>query len=292
MKTYERTCHICGKKLTYGSYSAFYLAKKNNSCCKSCSGKKNAKRLCDLSSLLDETPQAYYWVGFLMADGHFSNGRVTMCLSEKDLTQVKRFCDFIKWSGLYKPTDKGTIGIAPKHTDVIEKLCEKFDLKHDKTYAPPKTILNHDKELLKYLFIGFIDGDGSITKQHNRNDCMIRIKLHQSWLHVLKEFCELIGYDKEHAKVNKQGYANLYITNSKVVTELKKLTKNILVLDRKWDKIDDSFVSRYLTSATRREKIIKMLNEGVRNKDIAKELNVSESCVSQIKTRYVKRDRL
>lgn len=283
MKKYNRICKICGKELTYGSYSAYWLAEKNNAVCRNCAAKSRAKRKCDLSPLLEETPEAYYWVGFLLADGHFENGRVNFHLALKDSDQVKKFANFIKWSGNFYDRVELGIGFAAKHTEVVEELCKKFDIKQNKTYNPPKTILNHDKELLKYLLIGFIDGDGNIEKQYKRKDCFIRIKIHASWENILKEFCEIIEYSSTHVKINKQGYATLCISNSATVIKLKKESTKIPVLKRKWNKIDENFVSRYTSSKILKEKIIKMLNDNVRNKDISNELKISESYVSNIK---------
>jgi ferredoxin-thioredoxin reductase catalytic subunit len=288
MKKYNRICKICGKELEYGSYSAFWLAEKNNAVCRNCASRARAKRKCDLSSLLEETPEAYYWVGFLLADGHFENGRVNFHLALKDSDQVKKFANFIKWSGKFYDRVELGIGFAAKHTEVVEELCKKFDIKQNKTYNPPKTILNHDKELLKYLLIGFIDGDGNIDNQYKRKDCFIRIKVHKSWDGILKEFCELVGYDTKHVRFNKQGYCELYFSDSNIVTELKKKSNTLPVLSRKWKKIDENYVSRYNTSKVLKEKIIKMLNKNMRNKDISSELGVSASYISNINKKYVK----
>jgi len=292
MKKYKRICRICGKELEYGSYSAYWLAEKNNAVCRNCASRTKARRKCDLSKLLEETPEAYYWIGFLLADGHFQNGRVKFHLGLKDSEQVKKFASFIKWNGKFEDRGELGIGVSAKHTEVIEELCKKFDIKQDKTYNPPKTILNHDKELLKYLLIGFIDGDGNIENQYKRKDCFIRIKVHKSWDGILKEFCELVGYDTKHVKLNKQGYCELCFSDSKIVTELKKKTHILLVLERKWKKIDENYVSRYTTSKILREKVIEMLNKGMRNKDISKELAISSSCISKINKIYVSKGRL
>lgn len=292
MEKYKRICKICGKELNYGSYSAYWLAEKNNALCKNCASRLRAKRKCDLTSLLEETPDAYYWVGFLLADGHFQDGRIAFHLGINDSEQVKKFAEFIKWNGKFEDKGEFGIGVRVKHTEVVEKLCEKFDIKHNKTYMPPKTLLNHNKELLKCLIIGFIDGDGNIERQYKRKDCFIRIKIHESWENILKEFCELLEYDVKHVKINKQKYCELIISNSSVVTKLKKESLKLPVLKRKWDKIDETYVSRYVTSKIIREKIIKMLNDGMRNKDIAKQLNVSNSLVSKINKNYVNKGRL
>lgn len=287
MKKYKRICRICGKELNYGSYSSYWLAEKNNSVCKKCASKIKAKRKCDLSSLLEETPEAYYWVGFLLADGHFEHGRITFHLSIKDVNQVKKFADFIKWTGEFEKRKQLSIGVRAKHTTIVENLCKKFDIKHNKTYNPPETILNHDNELLKYLLIGFIDGDGNIEKQYKRNDCFIRIKAHKSWEKILKEFCSLLSYNDKHVRINKQQYCELCISNSKILNKLKKETKIIPVLKRKWDKIDETYISRYDKSKELKIKIKNMLNNGMRNKDISEILGISQSYVTKIKNNYV-----
>lgn len=289
MKKYKRICRICGKELEYGSYSAYYLAEKNNAVCRNCATRKNAKRKCDLSSLLEETPEAYYWVGFLLADGHFENGRIKFHLALRDAEQIRKFASFIKWTGNFEDRGKLGIGVSAKHTEVVEILCDKFDIKQDKTYDPPNTILNHNKELLKCLLIGFIDGDGNIENQYKRKDCFIRIKVHKSWNEILKEFCELVGYDTKHVRLNNKGYCELCFSDSNIVTELKKKSNELPVLDRKWKKIDEDYISRYNTSKILKEKIIKMLNENMRNKDISNELGVSTSYISKINKEYVKR---
>ena len=136
--------------------------------------------------------------------------------------------------------------------------------------------------MLKYLLIGFIDGDGNIHKNYKRNDCTIRIKLHKSWLNILKEFCEIIGYKKDCAKVNNNGYASLVISNSIFIIELKKLSKNVPALNRKWEIIDENFVSRYITSKIIKESVLDLLNKNVKKTDIAKELGISPACVTKI----------
>lgn len=201
----------------------------------------------------------------------------------KDKEQVIKFCNFVKWTGNLEENNNISIGISPKHTEIVEELCKKFDIKSRKTYNPPETILNHNKDLLKYLLIGFIDGDGNIEHQHKRKDCFIRIKVHKSWENILKEFCQLIGYDTKHVRINKQGYCQLYISDSNIVTTLKKEVKNVPALARKWDKIDETHISRLQTSKILHEKVMKMLNSGMRNVDISKQLGVSSSLISKIK---------
>lgn len=285
---YKRVCRICGKELVYGSFSAYSLAEKNNAVCRNCATRMSAKRKCDITPLLEETPLAYYWVGFLLADGSFVDGRIKFHLKQEDFEQVKKFADFIKWTGEYD--DRGELGkgVSAKHVEVVNKLIEKFDIKRLKTYNPPDTLLCHDRELLKFLIGGFIDGDGNISKQTGRNDCFIRIKLHSSWESILKEFCRIINYDESHVRLNNNGYAELIISDSNVISDLKRklVSGKVPLLERKWSKIDDNFVSRKNKAKETREKVIKMLCEGMRKCDISRKLSISSSLVTKISKSY------
>ena len=287
---YKRICRICGKELKYGSYSAYWLAEKNSSICRNCASRNKATRKCDLSPLLNETPEAYYWIGFLLADGSFIDGRIKFHLKLGDSSQVEKFAKFINWVGNFDDRGELGIGVAAKHTSIVNALVKKFDIKEKKTYNPPETILNHDKNLLKYLIGGFIDGDGNISRQTGRNDSFIRIKLHSSWEKILKEFCEIIGYDKSHVKINNNGYAELVISDSRVISKLKKtlVDGNVPLLERKWSIIDDNFISRYEKSKVTREKVIELLCEGMRNCEISRELLISPSLVTKISKQWIK----
>ncbi|KKK80632.1 hypothetical protein LCGC14_2821530, partial [marine sediment metagenome] len=60
----------------------------------------NPNKLCDLSGLLIDTPISFYWIGFLLADGHFSKRhRVKLVLADKDIEHLNKFKQFVKHRG-------------------------------------------------------------------------------------------------------------------------------------------------------------------------------------------------
>lgn len=74
-----RTCPNCGKEITYARKSDYNKAVKKGSVCKSCAASKSSifktghhfndsiKRGNSLNRLMTEqTPQSFYWIGFLM----------------------------------------------------------------------------------------------------------------------------------------------------------------------------------------------------------------------------------
>jgi hypothetical protein len=245
-----RICECCGKELTYGSYSAWHLAEKNNAVCKSCASKKRAKRLNNLKVLLEETPETYYWMGFLLADGHFDNGkRIIVGLSEHDRDHLEKFAKYIGYNGAISLVKKGSysaVRLSAMDTEVVGKLCEKFDIKSNKTYNPPESLSWMPEDLFLCLMAGLIDGDGNISNFRGRKDAFIRIKQEKSWLPILREIAKYFK-EEDRVKINKLGYAEVEITGFPKIRELKKklLEYNLPLMNRKWDKIDVGYETRY-----------------------------------------------
>ena len=242
---WKRKCPICGKEITYQSLAALKHAIVKNSSCIKCSSKMSANHCANLSVLLEDSNEAFYWIGFLLADGSFNDNRIRLTLSIKDK-------------------------------------------EHDnKTYNPPETILKFDNDLVYSLLAGFIDGDGNIQHPSHRQDFFLRIKNHASWLHILKEFGTLIS-EKECVKINSSGYAELNVTNSINLQNLKTkiLSLNIPIMHRKWDIIDLNFVSKYTKATLLKEEVIELYKSGHRNKEIAEICNTSDANVCRILKKY------
>lgn len=282
-----RICECCGKELVYGSYSAWHLAEKNHTICKSCANKKKAKKLNNLSVLLEDTPESYYWIGFLLADGHFSEKRIVVGLSEHDREHLEKFAKYINYGGrlrIAKREPHNGVYLAAMDTEVVEKLREKFDIKSNKTYNPPKTLSWVPEDLFLCLLAGIIDGDGAITNFHKRKDVFIRIKQHNSWLPILSEIGKFLG--KENAtKINKNGYAELLITGYPLIRGLKKrlMSYNLPLMSRKWDKIDLNLKTRYEKKTETYSKIEELLRQDIKQSEIAKIVGISEATVTKVK---------
>lgn len=222
----------------------------------------------------------------MLADGSFYDNRLRLGLSSKDSDHLYKFADFIHYSGSINITEKA-ISLACKDTEVVEKIKEKFDIKPQKTYNPPHTVLKFDRDLTYALLAGFIDGDGNIKNQTDRKDFVLQIKIHSSWENILKEFNSLIS-EQNFTRINSSGYAYLVISNTENLKKLKEkiLSLNLPIMSRKWDVIDLNFVSKYVTAKELRNNIIKAYEEGMRNKDISIKFNTSPSNVTKIIKNY------
>jgi hypothetical protein len=242
-----------------------------------------------LEVLLEENNQTYYWIGFLLADGHFSKeNRIKFHLAKKDKERVFSLAEFLK-----TPVREETNGfsIHPMNKNICKSLKIKFDIHNNKTENPPKTIIQDTEEKTLSLLIGFIDGDGCIKKQTNRPDSVIQIKLHKNWEPILSEIEEFLfkyfdcKHNKKLTKINNSGYASLVLSNQKIVKGLKAfvIKNNLSVLERKWNIIDENLKQRRTLDDTLKlvyDELNK--NPDADRKEICKSLNISQGYLSQL----------
>ena len=147
------------------------------------------------SNLLQETREAYYWAGFLAADGGINHitWRLKFNLAATDRGQVIKFSNFIECPNVR--TEKNTsVALAIQDKSSIPIFARKFDFKPRKKENPPTDITWMSDEMFIAFLIGFIDGDGTINHQSGgRRDSQIQIKLHSSWLNILKQMADRVS---------------------------------------------------------------------------------------------------
>lgn len=177
--------------------------------------------------------------------------------------------------------------VSAQNPVIVSKFCRLFDFRPQKTYNPPRKFNLKGNRFLAFL-IGFIDGDGCISYQTGREDCLLSIKCHKSWLPLLQTFSDLL-YELAQAKssmpkINNQGYAHWYISNNAILKFLKfkAIQMGIPVLTRKWDKIDLDRVSRTERSYRDKQEVLRLHAAGYRQKDICEQVGLKKSTVCMI----------
>ena len=251
-----RTCPSCGKEITYARKSDYNKAVKKGSVCKSCAVSKSSifktghhfndsvKRENSLNRLMTEqTPQSFYWIGFLIADGSFhSGGKFELGLAEKDLGVIEAFCEYIAYNNkiMYREDTK-SYRISFANSIENPKFMEKYGFKPRKTYNPIDFFVfkDYDKELLLALLIGIIDGDGSIQPNGSSNAFCITITAHESWTQFYQEFMETLDIP-EHIS-NREGSTTITIRicRREILQLLQDVitNNNLFHLKRKWNKL-------------------------------------------------------
>jgi hypothetical protein len=204
---------------------------------------ENYYRQNDCSELLKENPVSGYWLGFLLADGHFSKDcRIQLRLANKDKNHIEKFACFVKCKNIHYYSYGTSVAVRDKK--YIKELIHKFNIKRNKTYNPPNITLQNN-DYYWSMIIGFIDGDGCIRLNHYKNSYILRIKLHNSWIKFLNKIVTLLNnrlkIKIKKAKIDSNGYALLCITNHKAITFLKTIAMKLDLpfMTRKWDKVDN-----------------------------------------------------
>lgn len=238
-----------------------------------------------LDILLEDTFESFYWIGFILADGSIVGNRLKITLAKKDERHVDQVAKYLQTQK--KKNKRNQYYISCQDKFIVPKIKDKFNIQARKTYNPSKQ-LNFNLNLLLSMFIGYIDGDGSIRKQTKRKDSLLTIQVHKSWLTWLNHFQELIsketGINLPKPYLNKRQYAFWAITHSEVLSFLKKfvLKYKLPVLNRKWDCIDETFVSRNTQAKETKNKVLQLKQQKHKNSEIANMLKISKSYVTQI----------
>jgi hypothetical protein len=244
-------------------------------------------RKSNMDILMEDKVESFYWIGFILADGHISNNeRISISLSIKDIEHLQKFVDYVSCSDIIIKDTMCSISLQNK--EVGTQINNKFNIKSNKTYEPMNIKdYSFNKELLFSLIIGFIDGDGSIHKVYKRKDCNLRIHLHSSWLDNLI-FIEKFIYDyfsiekkKTYSHISNDGYSLLTISDNEIITKLKKecIRLKLPIMSRKWDRIDENRVSRNILFNNTKDDIIKLYKSGLSPLEIISKLNLKKGVV-------------
>lgn len=197
----------------------------------------------DVSVLLMEECLSYYWIGFLLADGHFGEKNILkVTLSSVDKEHLIELQKFLNIANMQTERNGKYLTLKTMDTKLVSQIKKKFDISNQKTYNPPTNLdFIKNKDLLLSLIIGFIDGDGCIANK--KKAFSLTVKCHGSWLNILEKFAKEIN-PETNAKINAAGYAYFTICNVPLLQNLKKevLRLKLPVLKRKWDKIDLDYV--------------------------------------------------
>lgn len=248
---YTRKCPVCGREIKYKRKSDWQKANKANSKCIHCSDnagkfKKGVKMITStsipkysLDNLLNGTLEAYYWLGFILADGSFNRYGFEFCLKASDLPQIEKLCEFLK-------IDKSIISFKAKtnayrlhfnNKESISNVMNAFGIHYSKTYNPCdfEIFKNLTDSELTSLFIGIIDGDGCIDKTGK----YITITAHKNWNAFYSSFIDRL---KLNFHIN-QRKNNDVLTISAGNKEVRQYfydylqRENLPILERKWNKL-------------------------------------------------------
>jgi hypothetical protein len=245
----------------------------------------------NLSPLAEETNLAYYWIGFLLADGCFyiSKNQLKLHESKERADHVSKFRDFIEY---HRGSRVNALTVGDR--EVIPYLVDKFGIKEKKTYNPPEFDHVKEEDLFISMSVGFIDGDGYIQNQtgENRVDSCVSIKLHSSWKDKLQLLTDRIYNYRQlsnspDAYINPSGYAVVHWGDSRVLKMLKRhLIKHELpVIEEKWNRVDLDYKSRIEKHEQRIVTYLNLVEEGFSLREISQRMEITYNGVVALRDR-------
>ena len=106
-----------------------------------------------------DNEKAAYWLGFIYADGHVTETRLAIRISNKDSDHLRRFQKDIGSNHPIHPYPKNIVGLHITRVDFVRPLVE-LDLCGKKSNRLPFPDLKTD--LVSHFIRGFADGDGGL----------------------------------------------------------------------------------------------------------------------------------
>ena len=204
--------------------------------------KRKSQRKSNLNVLLEENVISYYWMGFLLADGHFGNRYLGIGIHHKDISHLIKFSKFIQYKGNIKTRNNSNIVyLHLRHKSALNQIKNIFKISSRKTYEPCSIDWIKDDHLLFSLSVGMIDGDGCICNEHNK--CRIIIGLHQNWsenLEFIQNFLyKIFNVSLESSISMRNNGAIMVISKRELITKIKKKAEELYLpfLKRKWKRI-------------------------------------------------------
>lgn len=209
-------------------------------------------------SLMNEI--SFYWLGFLLADGHFrikpkNTVELSVELSDRDLDHMQKLLLFLGRSiDTYTSRTRITTLCNHQQTHVSFRLSSNkelfdlvttFDIHSNKTEYPPK-IENYNSLSLNYkysLLIGYIDGDGYVRGRKGCRDG--KLECHISWKDFYSFFSTILTSGKlvETIRPDKQNKASITLyLSSKDIKQLYlfAIDNKLPILYRKWESVKKS----------------------------------------------------
>lgn len=213
-----------------------------------------------MKSLLKQTPQSLYWLGFLIADGYFSfsHSRIELTLSKKDEEHFNLFKLYFNCSYSDEREFTGTIhnnktitksSLLRTYTKSnkldFNTIIETYSIKPKKSETPPDIdfLINLSEDLFCCFLVGFIDGDGWKETGGSGGSSYHVIACHKNYLSFLSYLTERLNLilniksRPAHIKASKQ--QAVVSLSPKKSSYLKHIimTHNLIHLNRKWNNI-------------------------------------------------------
>lgn len=217
----------------------------------------------NLDFFKNDSPEKYYFYGFLASDGYISDDKISIGINVKDREILEKFQKLIcPEKPIYEKTQTNSLKFDITNKNLSKKLKKYFSMTTNKKYEEIR-FPSVPEKYLKDFIRGIIDGDGNIdtTKGYKKDKIYIGARLrilgNKEFLIELNEKTKLL-YPHNTNAVNKKGKENVYIItyNFKTARELLKIIyyDGCLSLTRKFNRSRDEDIVSTITKVIDKKK--------------------------------------
>lgn len=142
---------------------------------------KNRKHFFDEKFFATDTPESFYWAGFIAADGCIRDGSVFISLAIKDKEHLEKLKRTLNHDGAITIYDERPIRnsiVAKFYINSIKTVddMKRFNIgpKKSLTYVLPEWIISHP--FVNHFVRGYNDGDGCIFYSKDRAQMGVKIR--------------------------------------------------------------------------------------------------------------------
>ncbi len=208
------------------------------------------QKLYKLQWLMADDLEVFYWLGFILADGTFSQKRqLVISLNIKDFEHLNFLAKKLKYDlkiEEYKTVYGDGIKCILRCDDSynVPLILKKLNLgtTAPKTYNPPTSLdFLKTNEQFFALFCGLVDGDGTIEWRNNKKSIVprtLKINCHKSWkifYDEIKSKFEKINF-VSNTKIDCRGHSLFYMSKKEQILFLRYFAEEnkIPIMKRKW----------------------------------------------------------
>lgn len=202
------------------------------------------KKDLDHNFFSSNTKAAYYWAGFIAADGWIEEdrNRIGIALKSEDLAHLEKFKVAVKSSHNICPfMDNTAYRIRFNSEKMCKDLLSIFNITSAKTFTYKMPFFEDDYLMIEFLR-GYIDGDGHFSKRGTDRIALHLCSAQKSFLFEVLDICSLllnrVINQEPKLQLNKKGQVyNIVFTqkdSKDLINILYKNSTNATRLDRKY----------------------------------------------------------
>lgn len=139
--------------------------------------KDNRKYTCDDYFFSRDTPESFYWAGFIAADGtlrNYSGRQISIELSKKDRMHLEKFKKAVSFTGKVFDRKTRDSSIVKISSFKMFNDIKRFNIVPRKTFVLgfPEWLIEHP--LVNHFIRGYFDGDGCFYISHSKSDSGVK----------------------------------------------------------------------------------------------------------------------